>query len=229
MRVTLSPLARNAAIAGVGLLLRVHPADGEDHVVRLAGEQVAAAGAAVDEQAVAGRVPALDLRAVRRRRAGHQRRRLLLHPAERGDVLVRPQQDPRLAGAGLRGEIGLPLGQPVRVVGQPAGHVRRVAVAHRPAQHGQREPVDLEEDDPGDVGAGDDALPARDPPRDADRGHVVRAEQHGEHDAHRGDHERGEQRPAEVVDREDAVGHVGRDDRGCRRPRTARAGSRARA
>ena len=38
-------------------------------------------------------------------------------------------------------------------VGQPAGHGRGVAVAHRPAQHGQREPVDLEEDDPGDVGA----------------------------------------------------------------------------
>ena len=90
--------------------------------------------------------------------------------------------------------------EPVRVVGQPAGHGRGVAVAHRPAQHRQGEPVDLEEDDPGHVGAGDDALPTRDPLRDAERVHVVRAEEDGEHDAHRGDHERGEQRPAEVVD-----------------------------
>ena len=152
--------------------------------------------------------PPLDLRAVRRCRARHHRRGLLLHPAERRDVLVRSQQDPRLAGTGLRGEIGLPLGQAVRALGQPAGHVRGVAVAHRPAQHGQREPVDLEVHDPGDVGGGDDALPARDPLRDANRGHVVRAEQHGQHDAHGGDHERGEQRPAEVVDGEHPVGHV---------------------
>ncbi len=98
------------------------------------------------------------------------------------------------------------------VVGQPAGHGRCVAVAHRPAQHGQREPVDLEEDDPGDVGAGDDALPARDPLRDPDRGHVVRAENDGEHDAHRRDHERRKQRPAEAVDPEHPLGHVGGDE-----------------
>ena len=39
------------AVAGVRLLLRLHPAHGEDHVLRLAGEEVAAARAAVDEQA----------------------------------------------------------------------------------------------------------------------------------------------------------------------------------
>ncbi len=85
------------SVAGVGLLLRLHPADGEDHVLRLAREQVAAAGAAVDEQADAGTEPPLDLGTVLRRRAGHQRRRLLLHPAEGRDVLVRAEQDPRLA------------------------------------------------------------------------------------------------------------------------------------
>ena len=151
VRVALSPLAKNAAVAGVGLLLRLHPAHGEDHVLRLAGEEVAAAGAAVDQQADAGAAAPLDLGAVRRRRARHHRRRLLLHPAERRDVLVRTQQDARLAGAGLRGEVRLPLGQTMRLA-RPAGHVRRVPVAHRPAQHGQREPVDLEVDDPGDVG-----------------------------------------------------------------------------
>ena len=190
----------------VGLLLLLHPADGEDHVLRLAGEQVAAAGAAVDEQADAGRVTALDLRAVRRRRARHHRRGLLLDPAEGGDVLVGSQQDPRLAGPRLRGEVGLPLRQTMRIVGQPAGHGRRVAVAHRPAQHGQREPIDLEEDDPRDVGLGDDALPPRDALRDAQRVRVVRAEEDREPDAHRGDHERGEQRPAKAVDAEHPVG-----------------------
>ena len=167
-------------VAGVGPLLRVHAADGEDRLVRLAGEQVAAARAAVDQQADAGRSPALDLRAVGRRRARHQRRGLLLDPAERRDVLVGAEQDPRLAGAGLRREVGLPLGQPVRVLGEPARHRRGVAVTHRALQHGQREPVDLEEDDARDAGLGDDALAAADPPGDADRGRVVRAEKDGD-------------------------------------------------
>ena len=108
-------------VAGIGLLLLVHPADGEDHVLRLAGEQVPAAGAAVDEQADAGPAPPLDLRAVGRRRARHHRRGLLLHPAKRRDVLVRSQQDPRLAGTRLRREIGLPLGETVRVVAPASG------------------------------------------------------------------------------------------------------------
>ena len=91
------------------------------------------------------------------------------------------------------------------------GHVGGVAVAHRAAQHRQRQPVDLEVDDPGDVRAGDHALPAGDPLGDANRVRVVGAEDDGEHDAHRGDHERGQQRPAEVVDGEHAVGDVGGD------------------
>ena len=172
-------------VAGVRLLLGLHPADREDHVVGLAREQVAAARAAVDEQAASRRVAALDLRAVGRRGAGHHRRRLLLDPAERGDVLVRAEQDPGLARAGLRGEVGLPLGEPVRVLLDPARHLRRVAVAHRPPQHGQREPVDLEEDDPGHVGAHLVALPACDPLDDPQRVGVVvvRAEDRLQHDA----------------------------------------------
>ena len=55
---------------------------------------------------------------------------------------------PGLARAGLRGEVRLPLGEPVAVLGDPAGQVRGVAVAHRAAQHRKGEPVDLEEDDP---------------------------------------------------------------------------------
>ena len=60
---------------------------------------------------------------------------------------------PGLAGAGLRGEVGLPLREVVAVVGDPARHRRRAAVAQRALQHRQREAVDLQEDDPGHVGA----------------------------------------------------------------------------
>ena len=194
-------------VAGVRLLLSVHSADGEDHVLGLAGEQVAAAGATVDEEADAGSEPALELGAIGRRGARHRRRRLLLHPAKRGDVLVRAQEDARLARARLRGEIGLPLGEPVRLA-RPARHVRGIAVAHRALQHGLCEAVDLEVDDPRDVGARDDALALGDPVRGADRPRVVRAEKNCEHHAHRGDDECREQSPAEVVDGEHPVGHV---------------------
>ena len=139
-------------VPGVGLLLGRHAADGEDDVVGLAREQVAAAGAAVDEEPAAGGVPPLDLLAVGRRRAGHQRARLLLDPAERGDVVVGAQQEARLGGAGLRREVGLPLRQAMRALGQPARHLGGVAVAHRALEHRQRQAVDLQVEDAGHVG-----------------------------------------------------------------------------
>ena len=130
------------AVAGVRLLLGLDPADGEDHLVGLAREQVAAARPAVDEQPDAGRVAALDLGAVAGRGAGDQRPRLLLDPAERRDVVVRAEQDPRLAGAGLRRQIGLPLGEPVPSVGQPARHrsarCRRASPGAAPAARARR-------------------------------------------------------------------------------------------
>ena len=142
------------AVAGVRTLLGLDPADGQDHLVGIAREQVAAAGAAVGQQAGARGAAALDLGAVGRRGAGHHRPRLLLDPAERGDVLVRAEQDAGLAGAGLGGEVRLPFGEAVAILGDPARHVRGVAVAHRAAQHGQCEAVDLEEHDPRHVLAG---------------------------------------------------------------------------
>jgi hypothetical protein len=80
--------------------------------------------------------------------------------------------------------------------------VRRATVTHRPAQHGQREPVDLEEDDPGHVGSRRAALALRDPLDDPERVRVVvvRGEDHLEQYAHGRHDERGEQRPPEVVD-----------------------------
>ena len=55
----------------------------------------------------------------------------------------------------------------VAVLGDPARHLGRVAVAHRALQDRQREPVDLEEDDPRLVGLDLPAGAARDPLRHA--------------------------------------------------------------
>ena len=88
------PVCVERAVAGVRLLLLLEAADGEDYFIRLAGEQVPAAGAAVHEQSDARSVAALDLGAVGGRGARDHAPGLLLHPPERGYVLVRPEQDP---------------------------------------------------------------------------------------------------------------------------------------
>ena len=138
-----------------------------------AGEEVAAARAPVCEQALAGRVPRLDLCAVRRTGAGDQLRRLFLDPAKCRDVLIRAQQDPGLACPGLRGEVGLPLREAMRAVGQPGRHVRRAPIAHCALQHGQRKAVDLEEDDARSVGSHALSRAAGDAINDANRVGVV--------------------------------------------------------
>src|SRR6185503_11469100 len=76
------PVREERAVAGIRALLRVRPADGEDAVYRLPGQQVAAARPAVDEQALPGAVPPLDLGAVRWRGAGDEPLLRLLDPAE---------------------------------------------------------------------------------------------------------------------------------------------------
>ena len=122
-------------VTGIRMLLRVDPADGEDHVIGFSGQEVAAARAPIRQQPAAGAVTAFDLGAVRGSRTRHQRPGLLLHPAEGRDVLVRAEQNSRLARSRLRRQVGLPLGERVRAVGEPARHVRRAAVTHRPLQH----------------------------------------------------------------------------------------------
>ena len=199
-------------VARVGLLLGLGAADRQDRLVGLAGEQVAAARAAVGEQPDPAGEAALDLRAVGRRRARDHTPRRLLDPAEGGDVVVGAEQDARLARPGLRGEVGLPLDQAVAVLGDPAGHGGRVAVAHGVAQHRQREPVDLEVDDARHVGTHLLALPARDPAGHAHRvlGVVVGAEDHLQREAHRGHQQRGEECVAEAVDPDVVREDVGR-------------------
>ena len=206
-RVTLKPLAKKARYPGFAPSLGVHAADREDDLVGLAREQVAAACAAVFEQPDAGRVPSLDLRAVVRRGAGDQPAGLLLHPAEGRDVRIRSEQDPGLAGTRLGGQVRLPLGEPVAALGDPSRHGRRAAVPHRAAQDGQGEPVDLEEDDPGDIRGRPGSLVARHP-LDHAQGVlvvVVGARRHVEDQGDGGDHQGREQRAAEGVDAD----HVG--------------------
>ena len=179
-------------------------------MVRFAGQEVAAAGASVGEEPAAGRMGALDLRAVGWAGARDERRRLLHDPAEGRDVLVRAEQDPRLARTRLGREVGLPLRELVAPVLEPARHVRRVAVPHRPLQHREGESVDLEEDDPRRVGPRQLAGASRDPLDDAVRVRVVvvRPEDHVEHDADCGRDERDAESGPEGVDREIAAGHA---------------------
>ena len=152
-------------------------------------------------------MPPLELGAVVGVRADHQLHALLLDPAERGDVLVRAEQDPRLARARLGGEVGLPFDEAVGVGGEPARQHGRVAVAHRPLQHGLREPVDLEEEDAGDVGDLAVVRPPRDPVHDAERVGVVvvRPDDHLQDRRDGRDDERCEEGPPEVVDLEAAL------------------------
>ena len=192
------------SITRVRTLLRRDPADGQDHVIRLAGEQVAPACAAISQQSDAGRVPPLDLLAVRWLRAGEAETRLLLDPAERGDVLVRAEQDPGLAGTGLRREVGLPLGERVGAAREPARHLRSATRVDRATEHREREAVDLEEHDSRLRGVDRATRTPRDPLHDAKRVRVVVGDrkQHVEDDADRRRDERRQERPEEPVDDE---------------------------
>ena len=196
-------------------------------MVGLAREQVAAARAAVAEQPVTC-MATLDLGAVGRRRAGHRRRRLLLDPAEGRDVLVRAEQDAGLRRTRLRREIRLPLRQRVAALDEPAGHVGRVAVAHRALQHGQSEAVDLEVDDARGVRLDEPVRALRDP-LDHPQGVgvvVVRPEDDVEHDRDGRRDERDTERRPERVDREIAVRDVVRREQHQRVQDQDRAGAR---
>ena len=186
-----------------------------------------------DEQPGAGRVAALDLGAVGGRRAGHQRARSPSRPTGTRGC-------PRSSRAGCR-----PGSRPSARRGRAptrrggsrprrssAPSFGRAPVAHRMAQHRQREPVDLEEEDPRACRC--DVWP---PWRRAMRW-ITRSVYSSssfvpvttcEHDRDGGHHERREQRVPERVDR-DELGKrvVGEQQRGARR-RAARGRSRARA
>jgi hypothetical protein len=114
---------------------------------RVAGQDVRAAGTVLVEEPPAIRVASLQLGRVLRV-VGHDRRAaILLPPAEGRHVAVVAVQQAGLAGAGLGRPVGLPAGQVVRALTDPARQRRGVAVAQSPAQHVVGQAVDLEEDD----------------------------------------------------------------------------------
>ena len=113
-------------LAGTGALLVAQHAHRRRAVGRVAREQVSAAGATRGEQAAAVGVAPLQLDCVLSVVRDHRPSALLLVPAECGHVVVAAQQKPRLARAGLGGEIAFPGNDSVRALLQPAGHRRDV-------------------------------------------------------------------------------------------------------
>src|SRR5262249_4524171 len=190
------------AVAGVRALLRLHLADREDLVIGLSGEEVPATRSSVDEEALAAHMAPLDLGAARRRRARHQPSGLLPDPPERWDVVVGAEQDPGLARARLRRQIRFPLDEPMCPLGHPASHLGSAAVAHRPLEDGRGETVDLEEEEPWNLGALLLAGLPGDALDDAERVRVV-VVQAEEDEERKVDRWRGaycKQRPAEPID-----------------------------
>ena len=204
------PVGEERAIAGVGPLLRLDPADREDHLVRLAGEEVAAAGAPVDEQPVPGGVLALDPRAVLGARSRSSSSPSPSRPSGRRGCRgwsragCRPGSHP--SGTTGRAPTRAASACPRRASAPCSVRSRRASPAAARAARGRRSP-----------GRGSPArrwvcaaLPPRDALDDAQRVRVVvvRREDDLEDDAHRGDDDRREQRPPERVDGE-ALEHVG--------------------
>ena len=111
-------------------------------VGRVAGEHVAAAGAPGREQAPAVRVPPLDLSRVLRVVRDDRPPGLLLVPPEGRHVLVASQQQPRLAGPRLGGEVAFPGHDPVAfrdpANGPSSARAPRGAHVAAPARRGRR-------------------------------------------------------------------------------------------
>ena len=186
---------------------------------RLAGEQVAAAGAAVDEQAD------------RRSRGGARSPRSPAAPSTSSSCRS-PSRPSGRRGCPRSSRAGSPPGwrpsarrdrSPTRPGGacpRPSsapwsGRCRRASRGAAPAARARRS---RGRRSPGRRCSRSIALPARDPLRDAQR--VASSSSSRATTASttldRGDHERGEQRPAEAVDREHPVGHVGGERAGSR-------------
>ncbi len=172
-----------------------HGAHRQHRMDRVAGEDVGAAGSVGVQQAAAVRVAALELLRVTRMIGDDRGAAVLLPPAEGGHVVIVSVQKAGLAGAGLRGPVGLPALQAVFAGAHPAGEVRGVAVPERAVQHVMRQPVDLEEDDPRHVRLDAVAAPPRLPGDDVAVPGVVlvdrqqRVEESGEGGEAEGDHD----------------------------------------
>jgi hypothetical protein len=143
-------------VGGVVTADRAPPVQDRAHrqhrVPSIAREDVRSAGAVrVQEPAPIG-MPAFQLLGVARVVGDDRRVTILLPPSECGHVVVVAVQQPGLAGAGLGRPVGLPAGEPVAPLSKPARQGGGVPVAHRPPEDLVGEPVDLAEDDAGNIG-----------------------------------------------------------------------------
>ena len=176
-------------------------AHGGQRARRVAGHEVADRRAVDGQQPGSVGVAALDLLGVLGVVGDHDAASVLLVPAEAGHVDVAAQQQAGLAGAGLRGQVALPPHDLVRPLLEPARHVRQVPAVQRLAQRLLPQPVDLEEDHPGDVACADAAGAAG---AAADDAHVdrlaVRVEQRLQHGGHHGHDDRDADRGSRAAD-----------------------------
>ena len=148
------------------LLPSGHAAHRQHGSLGIAGEEVAVARTVVGQQAVAIGVHPFDGRRPFAMVGDDDLTRRLVDPAERRHVDGRSVEDPALADAGLRRPPGLPSGQRVGAVTDPAVQVGRVAGPQGSLEHHIGEPVQLDEDHTWHVGDGRLTGP---PPRSAER------------------------------------------------------------
>ena len=184
-------------------------AEREHRVAAVAGEDVGARHPTVDEQPVAIGLPPFDLRRV----AGSVRREnsagLLVVPAKGGHVGVVAMEDPRLTRPGLRRQVALPSDDAVAPAPHPPRQCRQVALAEGAPQHRLGQPVDLKEQQPGDIGRLGSIEAAHHSAHHVAPPHhvVVDGEEAAGDRRHRGHPERGQHCGAEIVDVE-AVDHL---------------------
>ncbi len=129
----------------LGLL---HPTHRQQRDRRVPGEQVADADAVVGEQPTPVADSGLDQRRIRRVVGHHQVARLLLVPAEGGDVVVVAMKDAGLADRRRRWQRRHPRVHSVRTRPQPPADGGNVSSLHVPAEDRLRHSVELQEEHP---------------------------------------------------------------------------------
>ena len=117
----------------------------EQRPLGVAREQIVRAHPVRRQQPAAVGMAALDLGGVGRMVGHHQLRVFLLVPAERRDVVVVAEHDPRLAGGRLGRRGAIPLDEAVVARADPPRHLWGEPHPDRIAQDRRRQPVDLDD------------------------------------------------------------------------------------
>ncbi len=140
-------------------------AHGQGALRGVTGQHVGSAGAVEGQQPAPVGMAALDLHGIAGVIADHRGGPLFLPPAEGGHVGIGAVQQPRLGGARLGRPVRLPLQETVGPGPNPARDGDGIAIADGMHEYLVGDPVELEEDDAGDLGV-DRPLGARQPSDD---------------------------------------------------------------